>query len=460
MTEWTNAFKKGPDLGKVAEAAKDRAKSQAERKLNSSARSAGQKAKQQVRTKASEAIEDLTDGHDSGHKPESTSAPTSNGSEGQLTTVATAPPATRSENQATPTAPVVVGEPPPPVAHAVKQTEEPRRPTKLVVGLGLIAVALVAALVVVFFSLGRGSEVSVIAASSEGIEGSGSPNALDSETTQGPPTQSSVAELAARPTPNSSPPDTEATDSAAVVVNTSSSEVVADRSEDAEADSTCGPRSVEKWVANSFAGCVDTEPCADEYGTYSVRPPQRCEYAAASDECPIGYVWDGSGADPSCRANPCKYPLLTGDGNYCIQRWRCVEDGGSIVDNSRCPGAGRPAEFAGLYDLEHVLFADGEASIDGSAVNVLADAVLVANSFRDGLAILVVGHADRSEPASIAQSRVDAVAAYLVAQGVPENQIVTRSAGSEYPVVDPATTDADRALNRRVIFNYEWLRQE
>lgn len=73
----------------------------------------------------------------------------------------------------------------------------------------------------------------------------------------------------------------------------------------------------------------------------------------------------------------------------------------------------------------------------------------------DGLKPKVVGHTDNTGPASVNQrisvQRAEAVANYLVAQGLSADRIATEKKGEAEPAV-PNSSAQHRALNRRIEF--------
>jgi outer membrane protein OmpA-like peptidoglycan-associated protein len=67
----------------------------------------------------------------------------------------------------------------------------------------------------------------------------------------------------------------------------------------------------------------------------------------------------------------------------------------------------------------------------------------------------IQGHTDNVGSGSynmkLSQSRADSVRAYLVLHGIEESRLLSIGYGLTQPIV-PNTTDANRALNRRVQF--------
>lgn len=103
-------------------------------------------------------------------------------------------------------------------------------------------------------------------------------------------------------------------------------------------------------------------------------------------------------------------------------------------------------------------FLDADNSIVESAMDyVIQDMTeidnlaIVLNTYSN-INIEVGGHTDNSgetdKNLALSQNRADAVKALLIAQGVPENIIITKGFGS----YSPATDDAVDAANRRIEF--------
>jgi OOP family OmpA-OmpF porin len=102
--------------------------------------------------------------------------------------------------------------------------------------------------------------------------------------------------------------------------------------------------------------------------------------------------------------------------------------------------------------LENVTFGTGSARLQvGSYVELDSIAkVLMANP---NLRVEIGGHTDASRSAAddmhLSTLRAEAVRNYLVAKGVPFQQLVARGYGSTRPRT-PDTTPRGRAANRRV----------
>ncbi|HEX5963276.1 MAG TPA: OmpA family protein, partial [Gemmatimonadales bacterium] len=110
----------------------------------------------------------------------------------------------------------------------------------------------------------------------------------------------------------------------------------------------------------------------------------------------------------------------------------------------------RPAAAAMV--LENVTFGTGSARLQASSYGELDSIakVLVSNP---NLRVEIGGHTDASRsPADdmhLSTLRAEAVRNYLVAKGVPFQQVVARGYGSTVPLT-PDTTPRGRAANRRI----------
>jgi len=117
-----------------------------------------------------------------------------------------------------------------------------------------------------------------------------------------------------------------------------------------------------------------------------------------------------------------------------------------------CAGNLLPANFDQLQGLQ-ILFASASValndadrrSLDKLVVYVLADSTVST--------VLVDGHTDRTgsriDNRKLAQDRAEAVAGYLINQGVAESRIVVRAHGDQF------ATPGSMAQNRRVVIRME-----
>lgn len=111
--------------------------------------------------------------------------------------------------------------------------------------------------------------------------------------------------------------------------------------------------------------------------------------------------------------------------------------------------------FARLMERNVINFAPGSAAIDPSSRDVL-DALASVALRCDRFSIEVAGHTDneggRPLNMELSQQRADAVAAYLGSQGVAQDRLSARGYGPDRPR-ESNTTEAGRAMNRRIEFN-------
>jgi OOP family OmpA-OmpF porin len=111
--------------------------------------------------------------------------------------------------------------------------------------------------------------------------------------------------------------------------------------------------------------------------------------------------------------------------------------------------------FTRLMERNVINFTPGSAAIDASSREIL-DALATVALRCDRFSIEVAGHTDNegSRPLNmeLSQQRADAVAAYLASQGVAQERLSARGYGPDRPR-DSNTTEAGRAMNRRIEFN-------
>jgi OOP family OmpA-OmpF porin len=122
----------------------------------------------------------------------------------------------------------------------------------------------------------------------------------------------------------------------------------------------------------------------------------------------------------------------------------------AIGDAGTCERA-----FARLMESNVINFATGSAAIDPSSRQVLDGLASVALRC-DRFSIEVAGHTDnqgaRELNMDLSRARADAVAAYLVGQGVARSRLSARGYGPDRPRANNATV-AGQAANRRIEFN-------
>ncbi|MBM4398026.1 MAG: OmpA family protein, partial [Deltaproteobacteria bacterium] len=177
-------------------------------------------------------------------------------------------------------------------------------------------------------------------------------------------------------------------------------------------------------------------------------------------------------------------PILDADGDGCLDKddrcpteWGPKENGccpikdtdkDGVPDNEdRCPNEPGPKENGGCpYKLieitdkmivlkEKVYFAFGKATIKKESHPLLNE---VAQALKDHptFTIRIEGHTDSvGKPASnrkLSQARADSVRKYLVSKGIAGSRLTAIGHGQDRPI-DDNSTDAGRAINRRVEFH-------
>ncbi|MAK98551.1 MAG: hypothetical protein CL805_05360 [Citromicrobium sp.] len=95
-----------------------------------------------------------------------------------------------------------------------------------------------------------------------------------------------------------------------------------------------------------------------------------------------------------------------------------------------------------------IFFDEGEAYVDKSGQDVLDNVSESAANCGYGLTF-IAGHSDGFENASVAMKRARTVRAYLVAHGIPDDDIEMQSFGSSKPRI-PVRSSRPEPQNRRV----------
>lgn len=127
-----------------------------------------------------------------------------------------------------------------------------------------------------------------------------------------------------------------------------------------------------------------------------------------------------------------------------------------VVDAVLLPGTLRTeVALNQLVTLDPILFASGSATILEDSFPILNEAALVLAANPLGR-VEIQGHTDTDGPGKVnlelSQDRADAVAAYLVEQGIDAARLTATGYGERQLKVDPEETDEDKAANRRIEF--------
>lgn len=131
-----------------------------------------------------------------------------------------------------------------------------------------------------------------------------------------------------------------------------------------------------------------------------------------------------------------------------------VEPQGRVVIKTQLAPTRVEVGVKELKILDKVYFDEGLASIKPESfelLNEIADTILVNKVGR----VLIEGHTDDQGSddvnLDVSDARANSVLEYLVARGVPEEQLLARGFGEARPIATNATA-AGRAQNRRVVF--------
>ena len=153
---------------------------------------------------------------------------------------------------------------------------------------------------------------------------------------------------------------------------------------------------------------------------------------------------------------PVRIALLTAtlcSGGYCIAAAQIVSS--DVPAESVDFGALCARAFAD-HKPGPVNFDESTTTFRSSAVPVLQRIVALANTCRNA-AIDITGHTDSSGDerwnVRLSLARAEAVADYLVQQGIAAERLIATGAGSSSPIADNATRYG-RGLNRRIEFAF------
>ncbi len=165
------------------------------------------------------------------------------------------------------------------------------------------------------------------------------------------------------------------------------------------------------------------------------------------DKCPTEY---GDGA------RGCPVPDQDNDGIY-DSKDECEtepETRNGFKDTDGCPDEA-PEEVKRLTGvIEGITFDTGQATIRKNSRGALLKVVATLKEYPD-IRLEIVGHTDdqgdRDFNVQLSKERAEAVAGYLVSQGIPAERVSARGVGPDEPIGDNKTK-AGRAKNRRIEF--------
>ncbi len=134
-----------------------------------------------------------------------------------------------------------------------------------------------------------------------------------------------------------------------------------------------------------------------------------------------------------------------------------VRDSLTVIDPT-VETAARREQFvlalAGI-DVSQVAFQPGSISFTTESDDALAQLLSLLRQHPDGR-VRIEGHTDNTGPDAVnlrvSRDRAAAVANYLMARGIPADQLVVTGYGSTQPIADN-TTDQGRTQNRRIEIN-------
>ena len=127
---------------------------------------------------------------------------------------------------------------------------------------------------------------------------------------------------------------------------------------------------------------------------------------------------------------------------------------GAPVDATGCPLAGITVMGDEWMVRGQILFALNKSDLTPEAKELLGQAVDFMKK-NPNVVTEIQGHTDSTGPLAwnmeLSQRRADAVKEFLVASGVPADNLTTKGYGPNEPIA-PNDTSENRALNRRVDF--------
>lgn len=213
-------------------------------------------------------------------------------------------------------------------------------------------------------------------------------------------------------------------------------------------------------------GCpVDTDK--DGVADYLDKCPDTPEgMPVTADGCPIDEDGDGvTDADDKCPGTPAGVEVsadgcpLDSDGDGVPDYLDKCPDVAGVKANNGCPEIKQEVRQLFRKALNGIQFQTGKATILRSSYPILDQ---IANTMKTNLDYIlnISGHTDNVGNAALnlqlSKDRANSVMQYLVGKGVQADRLKADGYGDTQPVV-PNTTSANRAKNRRVEFEVEFM---
>ncbi len=221
---------------------------------------------------------------------------------------------------------------------------------------------------------------------------------------------------------------------------------------DNDGDGVCDPNdTIQDNLAKFAKVCQGKDKCNSD-------PEDRDGYQDG-DGCPDP---DNDG-DHFCDDNPVIQKKLQAYSNVCVGRDACPDKPEVIngrADADGCPDAGEPdvvIQGEKVVLRRPVVFKRTSTRFAGASKVVLTELAWILRWRLDSFAkLVVVGFVEpemrKSKALRVSQAWADAVKAYLVRLGLPEDKILAKGLGGARPVYTGRSRRKSRKLNRRVEF--------
>lgn len=226
---------------------------------------------------------------------------------------------------------------------------------------------------------------------------------------------------------------------------------------DADGDGVADP--MDKCPDTPKGVKVDADGCAlDSDGDGVTDDKDKCPDTPKgakvnADGCALDSDGDGVvDSDDKCPGTPAGAKV---DANGCA----LDSDGDGVADHAdKCPGtpAGAKVDSKGCASqiiLKNVTFELNSNELTADSKGTLDNVAASLKTRSDISGIQVIGHTDSSGAAAynqaLSEKRAQAVADYLVSQGVDGSSLSSKGMGESQPIADNSTADG-RANNRRV----------